>query len=206
MKNWKFEKINMKLVIAIALVVIFLLTAAFIIFKTNLIIEHKDKDEKNPVVDNGEPNDPNDPSNPDNPDDPSNPDNPGSGDDPSKPTDPNKPNNPGNQDDPSIYDDPEEDGIAKNVKNRTKKAKDLVAEEKEYIIKENVEKKIAKTKELQEKCTDNKKCRVDVKDYLTYSSDKEIGKKIDGCKGKVIFRYDKDKKTTTFDLSELNCE
>ena len=42
MKNWKFERINMKIVIIVAAIVIVLLTAAFIIFKTNLIIDHKD--------------------------------------------------------------------------------------------------------------------------------------------------------------------
>lgn len=206
MKNLKFEKVNMKLVIIIAAVVIALLTVAFIIFRTNLIIDHKDKDEKEPTVETQNPGRTEDPENPENPDDPTNPENP----DPSNPggsTDPSNPGGSTNPDDPSIYDDPDdEDAVSKGAKNRTKKAEDLTVVEKEYVIKENIEKEILKDKDMQANCGGEYFCVLEVDRYLTYSSDKEIGKKVEGCKGNVITSYNKDEKKVEFDLVELECE
>ena len=206
MKNLKFEKVNMKLVIIIAAVVIALLTVAFIIFRTNLIIDHKDKDEKDPTVETQNPGGTEDPENPENPDDPTNPENP----DPSNPggsTDPSNPGGSTNPDDPSIYDDPDdEDAVSKGAKNRTKKAEDLTVVEKEYVIKENIEKEILNDKDMQANCGGDYFCVLEVDRYLTYSSDKEIGKKVEGCKGNVITSYNKDEKKVEFDLVELECE
>lgn len=208
MKNLRFERVNMKLVIIIATAVIALLTVAFIIFRTNLIIDHKDKNEKEPVVENpGGNKDPENPENPDNPDDPNN---PGGTTNPSNPggnTDPSNPGGNTDPDDPSIYDDPEDEGeISKAVKERTKKAKDLTVVEKEYVIKENIEKEILKDKDMQANCGGEYFCVLEVDRYLTYSSDKEIGKKIEGCKGNIITAYNKEEKKVEFDLVELKCE
>lgn len=202
MKNLKFERVNMKLVIIIAAIIIALLTTVFIIFRTNLIIEHKDKDEKDPVVENpGETTDPENPENPENPDNPENPENPENPDEPSNPGGTTEP------EDPSIYDDPDENAISKEAKNRTKKVDKLTTAEKEYIIMENVSKKVAATNSLKKDCAGKHVvCKLDVEHYLTYSKDKNIGKEIKDCKGTVIFNYNENTKKTEFDLSELKCE
>lgn len=204
----KFEKVNMKIVLAVGIGIIALLTAAFIIFRTNLIINHKDSDkDKKPNTE--ETNKPNNPTTPggesgNNEDDPENPGNEGvsgnSG---------NGSNNGGNSNQEPDYEDPEEedeDKISKSVKERTKKAENLTVKEKEYILQDNVTKTVKKNKGMQTNCVKDSFCVLEVKKYTTYSSDEEIGKKITGCSGNIIFYYDSKEKEVVYDMQDVKCK
>ena len=63
-----------------------------------------------------------------------------------------------------------------------------------------------KDKDMQTHCGGEYFCVLEADRYFTYSNDKEIGKKIDGCKGNVIVAYNKDEKKVEFDLVELECK
>ena len=200
----KFEKINMKIVVAIGIGVIALLTAALIIFRTNLIINHKDSDkEKKPNVEENGDNKPNNPNAPeeDNGDNEENPSNPGSEGGSGSTGD-------GSNKEPN-YDDPEEEDeneISKSVKNRTKKVDKLTVKEKEYILQDNVTKVVKKDKGMQKNCVKDSFCVLEVKKYTSYSTDAEIGKKITGCSGNIIFYYDSKKKEVVYDMQDVKCK
>ena len=51
-------------------------------------------------------------------------------------------------------------------------------------------------------------CVFQAEEYLKYSTDKEIGTKIKGCKGKVYVHYDESnkKKTVDIDFKDMTCE
>ncbi len=101
------------------------------------------------------------------------------------------------------YEDPEEpdygvyDGtgaIPDDVKNRTKLAKALTANEKNYIVGENMLNDIIEaTGEtmdgLKALCVDSKNCDFDSASYNLYSNDSEKGYFISGCTGKINVVY-----------------
>ena len=218
MKNLRFEKVNMKIVVLVGVTIIAILTAMFIIFRTNLIIDRdKDKDPNTTENGNGNGNSGGESGN--------------NGDDPGEdPKDPNGGNgnsggngssgngngngNSGNGngngnsggepggEEPN-YDDPDEDPVSKEAKERTKDKEDLTVVEKEYIIQENISKELAKEKEIQNDCVDNTFCKVDVTEFNQYKSKKD---KIGDCSGDVIFTYNKKEKKLDFDMSEVKCE
>ena len=179
----------MKLIAAIGVVVILILTVLLIIFRTNLIVNHKKTDNSdsnstsNSVSNTG--------SNT----------NTGSND-----TGSNTGSN------PNPYEDPEEDnstGVSDAAKNRTKYVERLNKDEKEYVIKENVRNVIIAQESLQKDCS-KYVCIFDVQYYNLYSNSDEYGRTLKNCSGKFKFQYfpdekDEDKKYV-YDFSDLKCK
>lgn len=205
----KFEKINMKIVIGIGIALIALITAAFIVFRTNLIIKHKDEEDnkKTSTEQNGSGSNNQSGENEENgnsgEEDPTNP-----GSDGNSGNSGNSGNgNTGTQD--TNYDDPEEDEegeVSNSVKQRTKKEEDLTVDEKQYILKDNVTKVVKKDTGMQKNCVKDSFCVLEVKKYTTYSSDEEIGKTITGCSGHIIFYYDSEEKEVVYDMQDVKCK
>lgn len=211
----KFEKINMKIVIGIGIALIALITAAFIVFRTNLIIKHKDEDDntKTSTEQNGNGSSNQSGENGDNgnsgEEDPTNPGSSGnSGNSGNSGSSGNSGNTNTGTQEPN-YDDPEEDEegeVSNSVKKRTKKEEDLTVDEKQYILKDNVTKVVKKDKGMQKNCVKDSFCVLEVKKYTTYSSDEEIGKKITGCSGHIIFYYDSEEKEVVYDMQDVKCK
>ena len=195
----KFEKVNMKIVIAIGVFVIALLTAAFIIFRTNLIIDH-DKNNNPDAQENDKENGNNDSE--DN-DDEETPIEPGTEDNKDDENDDDKKDD--EKEEPN-YDDPEEEDentVSKEAKKRTKDKSKLTEAEKHYIIQENVTEELKDNDIIKKDCVGNTSCRVDVDKYNKYKSKKD---KLTGCSGKVNFTYNKKKDKFVFDMSEVKCK
>lgn len=190
LKGIKFEKINMKLVIAIGIVVILILTAVFIIFRTNLIID-RSNDKKDP-------------------------DSSQSGNDNSKPgnsdNEGEKPENPDDDKDEPNYDDPKEEnnnstGVSEEAKKRTKKVERLNVEEKKYIIEENLLNSLNQSPTLKTSCEGEKKqCRRFVKNLLYYTNERKYGYVISNCSGYVDYHYDKRNNKFVVNSSGIECK
>jgi hypothetical protein len=190
-KNIKFEKINMKLVIAIGIVVILILTAIFILFKTDLVIDKKDKksnSNSNSVSNSAS----NSNSNPD-------------------PSNSNSNSNP-NYEDPDDKQDP--NTISEAAKNRTKQATKLNELEKKYIIEENMKTELSADKDSQKECSIKNKdisdgttvCALVVAGYIDYTNNYDFGYSLSGCSGEVKYTYDPDKKEFNLDFSKVTCK
>lgn len=186
LKGIKFEKINMKLVIAIGIVVILILTAVFIIFRTNLIID-RSNDKKDP-------------------------DSSQSGNDNSKPgnsdNEGEKPENPDDDKDEPNYDDPKEEnnnstGVSEEAKKREKPAEKLNQAEIEYLMQENNEMLV--DEETLKECTEKRFCYMEAEHLTTYSEKYEIGYVIGTCTGNLYFQYNENTKKVEYDFSEIKC-
>lgn len=184
-KNFKFEKLNMKLIIAIGVAIIIILTAIFIIFRTNLIVNHK-KTESNSNSNSSSTS------------------NSTSNDESNSNSDSNSSSN----SNPN-YDDPEEvttDTVSEEAKNRTKVVSKLNTAEKLYILEENMEADISTVEGLKNDCSADSWCGLDVADYDYYTNNYEYGYVVSGCTGTIYFSYDAKTKEWSFNTSEVTCE
>jgi len=175
--NLKLEKINMKIVIIAGIAVILVLTALFILFRTNILFDNnsnKDKDKSNTNTATNTNTNTNTGTNTNT-----------------------------NHDDP---DDPKNMTVSESAKNRTKSTKRLNIEEKKYIINENAEKAF-EDKEKNVACMrPGANCTMDVSSLKLYSEDEEIGFFIHGCSGTVTAVYDEAKKEFIIDMSKVVCK
>ena len=191
----------MKIVIGIAIGLVVILTAMFIIFKVNIILDNDKKDEPNTEESDGSSNsnnptegeDQTDSDNPSDPDNSSNPDEPNNNGSNSEETDEEEPN----------YDDPDENEVSEEAKDRTKKKEDLTLIEKEYILQDNILNDVGTGSDVKKNCGGDVFCVMPVSDCNYYQSKKD---KITSCKGDVIFSYNEKTKTLEFDMSEVECE
>ena len=201
MRKLELEKVNMKIVIGIAIGLVVILNAMFIIFKVNIILDNDKKDEPNTEESDGSSNsnnptegeDQTDSDNPSDPDNSSNPDEPNNNGSNSEETDEKEPN----------YDDPDENEVSEEAKDRTKKKEDLTLIEKEYILQDNILNDVGTGSDVKKNCGGDVFCVMPVSDCNYYQSKKD---KITSCKGDVIFSYNEKTKTLEFDMSEVECE
>lgn len=203
MKNLKFEKVNMKLVIAIGVAIILVLTAMYIIFRTNLIIDHDKKQNNNEVTENE-----NGESNKGDKDPETDPDNPNGGSSEGNNEQGNNGENGSNQEEPN-YDDPyeevDEGKVSSEAKKRTKSKDKLNIAEKKYIIKENMENELSALEsdaEIKKNCVDDNACILAVENFNYYKEENDL---IDDCSGEATFKYDKKKKKLVLDTSSVKC-
>lgn len=191
----------MKIVIGIAIGLVVILTAMFIIFKVNIILDNDKKDEPNTEESDGSSNS----NNPTEGEDQTDSDNPS---DPGNSSNPDEPNNNGsnseeNDEEEPNYDDPDENEVSEEAKDRTKKKEDLTLIEKEYILQDNILNDVGTGSDVKKNCGGDVFCVMPVSDCNYYQSKKD---KITSCKGDVIFSYNEKTKTLEFDMSEVECE
>ncbi len=201
MRKLELEKVNMKIVIGIAIGLVVILTAMFIIFKVNIILDNDKKDEPNTEESDGSSNS----NNPTEGEDQTDSDNPS---DPGNSSNPDEPNNNGsnseeNDEEEPNYDDPDENEVSEEAKDRTKKKEDLTLIEKEYILQDNILNDVGTGSDVKKNCGGDVFCVMPVSDCNYYQSKKD---KITSCKGDVIFSYNEKTKTLEFDMSEVECE
>jgi len=176
----KFEKINMKIVITVGIAIILLLTALFIIFRTNILFDsNKDKDKSNTNT--------NTISN----------------------TNTNTNTNTGSNTNTSHNDpnDPQNLKVSEEAKNRTKTEVRLNEKEKLYIIEENAKNDLGERRWAQ--CKQYKieeDCHWEVSGLTKYSADYDTGYFITGCTGMVYMTYDEEKKEFVYDMSKVECK
>ncbi len=191
--KFKFEKLNMKLVVAIGVSIIVILTVLFIIFRTNLIVNHKKNNDTNSsttsnTASNTDSNTNEDPSNTD--------------------TDSNTNTNTSSN---TNYEDPdepkEEQTVSEEAKNRTKPSEKLNLKEKKYIIEENLDKIVeADKKNLAKECSTKDSCVAYAENNLVYGKDEKVGYTVGNCSGKIFINYDKKKDDFTYDLDAVKCK
>lgn len=189
LKGIKFEKINMKMVIAIGIGIILILTAIFILFRTNLIIDRSGNKKDPDNSQNGGNNNGGDTEDPDG-------------------------NNGGDKKDPD-YEDPDDEtpnnsnGISEEAKNRTKTAERLNEEEKKYIMEENMVWDLTNDKEVYNENKDicsKETCNAQATSYLWYDLNGKYGAKIQGCTGEITFIFDEKQNKFVFDFSKVTCK
>ena len=204
MRKLELEKVNMKIVIGIAIGLVVILTAMFIIFKVNIILDNDKKDEPNTEESDGSSNS-NNPTEGEDQTDSDNPSDPGNSSNPDEPNNngSNSSNSEGTDEEEPNYDDPDENEVSEEAKDRTKKKEDLTLIEKEYILQDNILNDVGTGSDVKKNCGGDVFCVMPVSDCNYYQSKKD---KITSCKGDVIFSYNEKTKTLEFDMSEVECE
>jgi cell division protein FtsI/penicillin-binding protein 2 len=174
----KFEKINMKLVAIIGVIIILFLTILFIIFRTNLIINNGKKDDSEKTNSTSTSNS-------------------SSRSNTNTNTDSNTNTTNSNNSNNKI--------VSEEAKSRTKSESKLTLAEKEYIFEDNARKNLTGT--VAETCKKpENNCSWEVGAISRYSQDYDIGFFITGCTGTVSTKYDEAKKDFVFDMSKVVCK
>lgn len=178
LRNLKFEKINMKFVVAIGLAVILILTLIFIYFRTNLFV---DRSKKNSNSNSNSTSNSSSNSN-------------------------NDSNSNSNSNSNPNYEDPDDKNddltVSDEAKNRTKSPSKLNQKEIEYLLQENFE---SIAEDSAKECNEKGYCNINVVDLLTYTHDPKVGITIANCNGNMYFVYDEKTKKFDYDMTKVKC-